>query len=473
MADLKVRIIGTLNQDSTVKELNAAIKNIESKVKSLKLNVDTGINEKQLGEIVKQIEAIKRGTAKTSNIVSDKDVTKVKELYTSVEKAVEKYSKLGTVKVSQTIDPLTKEVNKFNLAVTDAQGRVQKLYFENAKLNQSMQGLNGFGLVSKSTTDNTQVMREKQLQTEQKINTSILQQNEKLARQLEIFKEEARINARNLTNKNTNNSNFNTAGLNTWLNSVNQLSTSTPNLSRQMDNLRLQYRDISTESVGAATNVNRFGGALENAFMRMPVYAVASAAIFLPFQAVGALVDNLYEVDQRLISIQKVLDDVDMTTVFNNATEAAYEFGRTITGALDSLGAISKLGFDQTEAEALNKQALTLATVGEMQDKDAADYLVAIMRQYKLNIDDMNSVVDSLNEVSNKSGAEVEGLSQSLSKASSAAALAGVDFNSFIGMAATSIETLKISGKFIAVLHSNMLDYYRAKTVKAEMLIPC
>ncbi|MEM5009232.1 phage tail tape measure protein [Niallia taxi] len=135
--------------------------------------------------------------------------------------------------------------------------------------------------------------------------------------------------------------------------------------------------------------------------------------------------------------------------------------------------AISKLGFDQTEAEALNKQALTLATVGEMQDKDAADYLVAIMRQYKLNIDDMNSVVDSLNEVSNKSGAEVEGLSQSLSKASSAAALAGVDFNSFIGMAATSIETLKISGKFIAVLHSNMLEYYRAKTVKAEMLIPC
>lgn len=34
MADLKVRIIGTLNQDSTVKESNAAIKIIESKGKS-------------------------------------------------------------------------------------------------------------------------------------------------------------------------------------------------------------------------------------------------------------------------------------------------------------------------------------------------------------------------------------------------------------------------------------------------------
>jgi len=460
MSDLKIRIVGTLNAELTTAELNKQIRNIESKIKNLKLNVDTGINEKQLSGIVKQIEAIKANAAKPSKVIDDKDVAKVKELYTSIEKAVSKYSQLGQVKVNKTIDPLTNEITKFNLAVTNAQGQVEKLYFENAKLNHSMQGLNGFGLVGKTAVDNTQSIREKQLQTEQKINTSIEQQNSKLARQLEIFKEESRINARNLTNRNVNNANFDTNGLNSWLNNVNKLSAATPNLSRQMDNLKLQYRDISTASVNATTNTSKFGSALENAFMRMPIYMAASAALFLPFTALDKLIENLYAIDQRMISIQKVLDNVDMATVFNNANEAAMEFGRTITGALDSLGAISKLGFDQTEAEALNKQALTLATVGEMQDKAAADYLVAIMRQYKLQISEMSNVVDSLNEVSNKSGAEVEGLSQSLSKASSAAALAGVDFNSFIGMAATSIETLKISGNEAGTFYKTLFTRY-------------
>ncbi|MFS0657345.1 hypothetical protein AB1L07_01805 [Niallia alba] len=378
MADLKVRITATLNTGASIGEINTAIAGIEKKIKSLKLNVDTGINEKQLAGIVKQIEAIKGKASKPAKVVDDKDVAKVKELYTSVEKAVAKYSQLGQVKVSQTINPLTNEVEKFNLAVTDAQGRVQKLYFENAKLNQSMQGLSGFGLVSKSSTDNTQATRERQLQTEQKINTTIQQQNDKLARQLEIFKEESRINARNLTNRNSNNSNFDQTGLNSWLNSVTQLNASTPNLNRQMENLRLQYRDISTQAASATEHQHSYNRSLGDALVHMAKFAVAGAIMYAPFTAMDKLIDNLYEIDQRMISIQKVLDDVDMATVFNNANEAAMEFGRTITGALDSLGAISKLGFDQTEAEALNKQALTLATVGEMQDKAAADYLVAI-----------------------------------------------------------------------------------------------
>lgn len=454
-----------LNLVLTAKIDEVATKNnIQSQLNRIgkQMDLGVGIDATQLKSMTKQIEAIQKKLANTKiSPINQKDSASVKEIFTSVEKAVDKYKELGQIKVNKTsINPLTNEVEKFNLAITDATGKVNKLYFENAKLNKSMTGLSGFALTGKSVTDNSQQIRERQLQTEQKINTQIAQQNDKLKNQLELFKQEMQMNARNLSARNNSNSNFNNGALNSWLSSVDKLTTATPNLNHQMDRLRLQFRDISSEARNTNNQVTGFNTSLLSSMGHMARFAVAGTLMFAPFSAMDKLISNMYEIDERLISINKILNNADMAGVFNTAAAAAYEYGRSITGALDSLGSISRLGFDQLQAEAINNQSLLLATVGEMSDVDAADGLVATYRQWGLEVEDLTKVVDSLNNVSNKTGATVEGLLKSLSKGSGVAKVAKVSFDEYVGSSAMLQETLKLSGEEVGNFYKTIYSRY-------------
>lgn len=169
--------------------------------------------------------------------------------------------------------------------------------------------------------------------------------------------------------------------------------------------------------------------------------------VYAPLRALTQLKDTLYLLDERLVSIQKVSDNADMTKVWNDATDAAMKYGQTIDQSLASYEAVAKLGYNQQDATQLSSASMMLATVGEFKDAaEATDYLTAIMKQYKLEVSDTMTVVDALNNLSNKSGADTISLAQGLSKASSAAAMAKVSFHELSGMIATTQETLHISG---------------------------
>ena len=247
------------------------------------------------------------------------------------------------------------------------------------------------------------------------------------------------------------------------------LSKNIEKLSKQINNLHAAkpagnqnpLGNINTQAQQATTSVNNLGNAFQQAFTKFPIWMLTSSLFYAPIRGAEQFIDTLYLLDERLVSIDKVLDNADLSSVFNNATEAAYEFGRTVDGALQSLGEISKLGFNEIDAEALNKNALLLSTVGEFKsDADAANYLVAIMRQYKLTVADTTKVVDALNSVSNQTGADTEGLAQALSKASSSAATAGVSFHELSGMASSTIETLKISGNEAGTFYKTLFSRY-------------
>jgi TP901 family phage tail tape measure protein len=238
------------------------------------------------------------------------------------------------------------------------------------------------------------------------------------------------------------------------------------NTSRSVQSTSNQISNIGTSAHRASQQALSLGDAFKQAFTKFPIWIITGEIFMGAINSVKQLVSTLYLLDERLISIDKVLENANMAVVFENATKAAYEFGRTIDGALESLGEISKLGFNQQDAEALNRNSMLLSTVGEFKnDADAANYLVAIMRQYKFTVEETTDVVSALNEVSNKTGATTTGLAEGLSKSSSMAAMAGVNFNDLNGMMASTIETLKIGGReagnFYKTLFTRML---RGKT---------
>jgi TP901 family phage tail tape measure protein len=466
--DLKIKIIGNLDTKKTTEEIQAQLNTIEKK-----LNVQIGVDAKVIDNISKQVNQLQKDIQKQSksvNIINDKDSIKnidktssgVKELYSDIDKAVKHYSKLGQVKIDQKLNPVTKEMESFTLAVTKANGIVERLKFGLANI-QTPNGLQSvFERTDVKVTDNTQSIREKALQDEQKLSGIIDNQNDKLSHRLEIYKQQAALNAKKLQ-RNYDSSDIDTRSLQSYLSQVNRLNATTPDLRKKMDSLDMSFKNIKESVSAAGSHTLSFSDQLSIAMERTILWTAATTALFGSLNLLNMWIDQVILLDDKLISIKKVADgDIDMTNVLQGNIDAAEEFGRRLDGALDSYEKIIALGYSAQDAMKLNENSMLMATVGEnLTDQQSAEYLTAIMKQYEMSVEQTSKIVDSFNNLSNKTGATVESLAASLSKSSAAANVAGIDFDELASISASLQETLKISGQesgnFLKTLSTRLL----------------
>ena len=469
------------------KKINQDLNKVIKEEKTITKEAEGVIKEKitqhlKSGEIIqKEIERINKKTNATKDETSEikrqiSEVEKLGELQKKVSRqnseglktggsdtykngstsSTYNYDKDGNVtssKVTQNLEQQRLTTEQLISAQTRLRGEFSKLNSEGAITTSSLSRLNNAVNNTKNITEVERLERVlKRAGDTSKTNNS-----------LDAYKKQAALNVQNLSR--SNGDSVDSTGIKEYLASVNALSSRTPNLNKQMSDLSFKFKQISADakdvSHQSAIAGQSLGNMLQQAAVKFPLWLGISSVVFGAIGSVKALVDTLYVLDERLVSIQKVTDNANMEDVFNNATAAAYKFGQTIDASLESLGEISKLGFNQKDAEALNNNAMLLSTVGEFKNNtEAASALVAIMRQYKLSVEETTAVVDSLNSVSNQTGADTVGLTEGLSKSSSTAAMAGVSFHELSGMISNTIEVLKIGGNEAGTFYKALFSRY-------------
>lgn len=480
------------NQKKISQDLNKVLKEEQTVIKNLDGSVDKLTkkyyeNNKVTEKVTKTIDNRKKSTLLETQAIA-KQITELEKLG-EIQKRVSKSDstgnknggsetyKSGSVDTTYNFDKggnvtstkTTENIAKEKLAT-------EQLSVAKIKLQQSVRKLNDEGAITTSSLGrlNKAIDNSQNINQVNKLN-DVLNRADSIAKtnnSVDTYKKQAQLNVQNL--QRTHGKNVDDAGIKDYLSSVDNLRARQPDLSKQMGSLNMQFKQISANAKDVSHQANvagkSLGAMLSEAAVKFPLWMGISTAFYAATASVTALVDTLYLLDERLISIDKVLDNADMTAVFDNASEAAMKYGRTIDGALESLGEISKLGFDQADAEQLNSNSMLLSTVGEFKDDaEAANYLVAIMKQYKLEVGETAQVVDSLNNVSNKTGADTQGLAQALSKASSTAAMAGVSFHEFQGMASSTIETLKISGNEAGTFYKALFSRYMRGDTQSDI----
>jgi TP901 family phage tail tape measure protein len=445
-----------------------------------------------------------------SGEIIEKEITKIKKKNQAIEeeikdteRLIDTYDKLGTIQKRVTRENAKGDITGGSETYKD--GFTDKTYNTNKsgdvtsittvenfkkqeqlveKLKQSVMKLNNAGTITASSMQRvfnsidgaqteSELKRVEQVLSRVQDSSKSRAQTKELEHQLQLYQKQAEINVRNLEGRLSKVDLEKYRGeIDGYLNGVNALKTSTPSLKREMDNLGMSFKELKSHVSGATNQTLTFGKQMEIAFSRTVIWGTAMTAVYGSINALQQMVDTLYLLDDRLVSIKKVMDDVNLSQVFDNATESAYRYGQTIDNALSSIEEIGKLGFGQSDAQALSENTMLLSTVGEFKNTaDAANYLVAIMRQYKLEVADTAKIVDSLNEVSNKTGADTVSLAQGLSKASSSASIAGVTFDELNGMIASTVETLKIGGNeagtFYKALFTRMQRSSTQKDIEA------
>lgn len=215
----------------------------------------------------------------------------------------------------------------------------------------------------------------------------------------------------------------------------------------RMNQIQSQVRGITAEAERATRSQLGFVESFRQAMIKFPVWMGASTLFFGAIQSGKMFVETIVDIDSKMVTLQKVMaEGTDMATVFKNANDAALQFGQTIGDALDVYAEFARQGVDEKELPQFANAALIAANVGEIDAKQASEYLTSMSAQWETGANDAMRQVDSLNEISNNYATTVEKLAQGQTKAGSTAKAMGLDFNETNAIIGTLTAKTKQSG---------------------------
>ncbi|MEW5569586.1 phage tail tape measure protein [Rossellomorea marisflavi] len=460
--ELKIALLGSLDEQKSTANLQSQLNKIQKDLK-LQFNFDA----KALENVSKQIKQIQDAVNQNNNkikVIDDKEVIrnldqvqgKVKQTFTSLEKAREAYSKLGTVKIDSKLDPVTKQVENFTLSVKKADDTIERMKFSLASIDTGSGLQKIFERSDVKVTDNTQAVREKALQAEQKLKRDIDNSNVSLERQLELFKRRNQIDVNTIRSKYAKTVDHN--ALAQFESSVNNLNKSTPNLSQKMAHLTMDFKEIRGQASEAARSSMTMADSLRTAFSKFPIWLAASTSIYGTIAATKNLFSVIMEVDTAMTNLKKVMSqDTNFDNIMRNATESAQEFGKTLGETLAAYELFAKQGFTGNDLKFLGDAGLIASNVGEIDTGSASEYLTASIVQWNKETNEAMSIVDSWNAISNDYATTVEKLAQGQAKAASTAKNMGLDFDEVNAIIGSLTASTKQSGNEIGNFLKNVL----------------
>lgn len=205
----------------------------------------------------------------------------------------------------------------------------------------------------------------------------------------------------------------------------------------QMNNIQGQIRTITAEAERATRSQMGFVESFRQAMVKFPIWMGASTLFFGAIQSGKTFLSIITDIDSKMITLAKVMgDDADLESVFNRANDAALQFGQTISGVLDAYAEFARQGYNENDTAMFGNAALIASNVGEIDAKQAAEYLTSMSAQWETQAHDAMRQVDSLNQISNEYATTVEKLAQGQAKAGSTAKSMGLTFdetNAIIG----------------------------------------
>lgn len=336
--NLKIKIIGSLNVGATIGQINAELRGIEKKISSIKLKIDMDQKvAKTLSDFSRAMENHKK-IAQDLNRIIKEEKTVTKQADGVIKEKVRQHLKSGEI-----IEKETKKINEQTKAIRQQEDATRRLTVEREKLANKLKEttkLNAQGKYTGGTTTtgdkfnnstlsynaNNQITSQRIVQnyasqevaleklrqklqqlnnagtitassftrmsnaingakTEKEINKieqalNRVNQRANTNSNLDIFRRQAQLNVQNI--QRTHGGYVDNTAIQNYLSSVNALSSRTPNLTQQMRNLNVQFREISANARSAAGAAQQAGMSLgemmSTAMTKFPIWMISATA---------------------------------------------------------------------------------------------------------------------------------------------------------------------------------------------------
>lgn len=163
-------------------------------------------------------------------------------------------------------------------------------------------------------------------------------------------------------------------------------------------------------------------------------------------QIVMQLANAVKQLVREFIQLDKVFTNIQMVTNYTNEQMAELKntyiaMAKQLSTTVDDVGNAAdswlRMGLSVQEANQALEAAIKLAKIAGTQTEQATTMLISTMKGYKLETQDLISIVDKLSAVDMESASSSEDLAEAISRVASVAYSAGVSLDKLIAYAAT------------------------------------
>ena len=237
--------------------------------------------------------------------------------------------------------------------------------------------------------------------------------------------------------------------------------------------LQVRAASLKSEFIQLGLNTDTLYTKLSRLFTEHFQTALVMAGIHGIQQGLQEVIANVSNLDHALVELRKVTDETEnaYNQFLDNAAVKARELGTSIADYTESAAEWAQGGYTFTESSELAYVATLYKNVGDGIDSAAqsSEYLISILRGFGLQAEDALSVVDKINEVSNKTAISAQGLGEALTRSAAALSSAGNDINESLALAAGANTIIQNSERVGNGLRSIALFLRAAKTEAEEL----
>jgi TP901 family phage tail tape measure protein len=462
MADeLVIKILGNLDVNKTESAIKTQLSQLEGK-----LNVQLGVDTKLLTQVAKQVKALQdtvNQQGKNIKLIDDQATIKsvdtiqngVGRLFTSIEKAVAEYSKLGTVKVTSNLNPLTNQVDNFTLSLKKADGTLSNLKYSLAQMYSGKNLIPAYEISKSNVTDNSQAVNEKIIQQENAINNTLQERkkqqdtlNQQLQKELELYQKAKSMQVQSLsTNKYIDQS-----ALASQLGKANNPPSFTTNKDftnwqREVDQ---GFKQIKVNADEAKASSSKFGESLKTAFMGIGVWSIAATGVYSIVHGIQDAVKQTIALDTQMTQLRRVWNGTfNQSDAMQTSIDLAGKLGAKISDINTSMIEFAKQGFSGIDLKQITEYSTLLSQVSDMTSKDASNALTASLKGFNLEASKGLHIVDALNQVDNDYAVNSKDLALALAKSAGSAKTYGASLEDIIGYTTAVGEVTQESGNVL------------------------
>ena len=179
-------------------------------------------------------------------------------------------------------------------------------------------------------------------------------------------------------------------------------------------------------------------------------WQVAMTAVMLPLrkmqEALESVNETLVETEKRVISLRRVAGD---SANANELYKLAQQYGQTFENVAEVVELLVKSGYEWSEAIKAAEPALLAINVAELDATQATEGLIAVVKQYGMELEDLNYIQGVLNKTADNSAVTTEKLLLALQKTGSTADNANISFEETVGLITALSEGTAASGQNI------------------------
>ncbi len=191
-------------------------------------------------------------------------------------------------------------------------------------------------------------------------------------------------------------------------------------------------------------NFKKFGSTTLDVTKKVVQFGAVTAVIRGVTSGMGAMVQNVFDLDSALTEFKKVSDLSGKS--LEKYTDQAYKVGSAVakTGVemVEAATEFRKAGYNDQDALRLGKIASMYQNVAdqELTAGEAANFITSQMKAYNIEAKDAEHIIDAVNEVSNNFAVSSADIATNIGKASAALAQGNITYEESIGLMTAMTE---------------------------------